>query len=89
MGADTRNPIYPAGQERRALYYLPTRPFASGGMRLPAYFFERAESQGNAAVCVWSAADRVWTQYEDTDKMFTREVKSMQVLVGVKKSRLG
>jgi hypothetical protein len=39
MGTDTRNPIYPAGQQQLALCYLPAGRFASGRERLPAYFF--------------------------------------------------
>jgi hypothetical protein len=38
MGTDTRNPIYPAGQQQLALCYLPTGRFASGRERLPEFF---------------------------------------------------
>lgn len=38
METDTRNPIYPAGQQQLALCYLRARRFASAGTRLPYGF---------------------------------------------------
>ena len=38
MGTDTRNPIYPAGQQQLALCYLPAGRFASRGTGLPTFF---------------------------------------------------
>lgn len=38
MGTDTRNPIYPAGPQQLALWYLPGGRFASHGTHSPRIF---------------------------------------------------